>query len=184
MHYTICDYLTDIVQNSVEAKASLIFVDFKEDEQFIEVSVSDNGQGMDQETLTKVIDPFYSSKTALRRRKVGLGLPFLAQATAGCDGKFEIKSDQQVGTSVFFSFSREHIDLPPVGNLVSCFLSLFGFEPNSYDLVIKHSVKNAHYTLTKSELETQLGSLLAAEALWAIKKQITNFEKQIINGGK
>lgn len=184
MHYAICDYLTDIVQNSVEAKASLIFVEFNEDDQVIEVSVSDNGSGMDAETLARAIDPFYSSKTALRKRKVGLGLPFLAQATKASGGDFEIKSEPELGTSVYCSFDRTNIDVPPIGNLVSCFLALFGFEPNSYDLVIKHSIKSSSYTLTKSELEVQLGSLSSVEALWGLKKQITNFEKQISDGGK
>lgn len=183
MHYSVCDYLTDIVQNSVEANASLIFVDFKEDEQFISVSVSDNGHGMDQEKLNKALDPFYTSKTGQRTRKIGLGLPFLKQATQNNGGIFEIKSDTAVGTSVYFCFDQKNIDRPPIGDLTACLLTLFGFKASSYELVVNRSYKDIGYTLTKSELEEILGNLNSVTALLALKKQIMSFEQEI-NGGK
>lgn len=179
MHYSVCDYLADIVQNSVEAQASVIFVDFKEDDQFISVSVADNGQGMDKETLTRILDPFYTSKAQKRGRRVGLGLPFLKQATQNSGGSFEIKSDQNIGTSVYFSFDQKNIDRPPLGDLATCFLTLFGFEPNTYELVIDRTRKEIGYKLSKRELEEILGDLRSTSALIDLKKQLLSFEQEL-----
>jgi hypothetical protein len=179
MHYSVCDYLTDIVQNAVEAKASLIFVDFKETSDVIEIVVADNGPGMNKDKLQKVIDPFYTSKLGERKRRVGLGLPFLKQAVQSTGGNFEIKSDQTIGTSVYFSFDKNNIDHPPLGNLAVCFLTLFGLEPNNYELTINRSYREINYTLSKKELEEILGDLHSADALLSLKKQLLSFEKEL-----
>ena len=55
----------DIVQNSVKAKASLISISVLKDTQQRELSISikDNGCGMTKEQVTRVVDPFYTTRT-------------------------------------------------------------------------------------------------------------------------
>ena len=52
--------ILDIAQNSISAGASLITIEVSEDtrEHLLSLTVSDNGCGMDEETLRNVCDPF------------------------------------------------------------------------------------------------------------------------------
>ena len=45
-----------------------------EDGEYLKLSVTDNGQGMDQETQDKIFDPFYSTKSFDKTKGTGLGL--------------------------------------------------------------------------------------------------------------
>ena len=59
------------------------------------ISVEDNGKGMSPETVQKVIDPFYTTRTT---RKVGLGVPFFKMAAESAGGSFSIHSQIGEGT--------------------------------------------------------------------------------------
>ena len=74
----------------------------------------DNGCGMSEETVQKVIDPFYTSRTT---RKVGLGLPLLKQNSEMTGGSMSIQSKEGVGTTVTAVFGLTHLDTPPMGDL-------------------------------------------------------------------
>jgi nitrogen fixation/metabolism regulation signal transduction histidine kinase len=73
----------DIAENSVSANASTVHIEVIEDifNDQLQMSVTDNGRGMDAETVAKVTDPFVTSRTT---RKVGLGIPLLKAAAEGC----------------------------------------------------------------------------------------------------
>jgi len=80
---TLSDHILDIAQNSVRARAKLIEIMVNESKKsnLWELSVSDNGCGMDEEILRQATDPFFTSRTT---RKVGLGLSLLQQNAAEC----------------------------------------------------------------------------------------------------
>jgi signal transduction histidine kinase len=80
MHRTVCDFALDLVQNSIEASSSLIILDVEQTPERITFYLSDNGVGMDEEELEAARDPFYTGGSKHTARKVGLGIPFLAQA--------------------------------------------------------------------------------------------------------
>jgi len=71
---TIADFILDITENSIRAKASEITssLSIQSKTDTITLVVTDNGCGMDEETLQKATEPFYTTKTT---RKIGLGLP-------------------------------------------------------------------------------------------------------------
>lgn len=87
-------HILDIVVNSIAAKAKRIEIRVIEDveENLFTVEIKDDGEGMDEATLKKVLDPFFTTRTT---RKVGLGLPMLAQSAKESGGNIEINS--QVG---------------------------------------------------------------------------------------
>jgi signal transduction histidine kinase len=62
------------------------------------VSVSDNGSGMDERTLIRAFDPFYSAKPAGRRR--GMGLAKALRWIEGSGGSIRIESKSGAGTRV------------------------------------------------------------------------------------
>jgi signal transduction histidine kinase len=73
-------HILDIVENSTRAGATNIEITLVEDtdKDTLSLEIKDDGSGMSEDVLKKVLDPFYTTKTV---RNVGLGLPMLAQAT-------------------------------------------------------------------------------------------------------
>ena len=116
-------HILDIVQNSLSAKATLIRIRILEDlpEDVFLFSVEDNGRGMDGETVAKVTDPFYTTRTT---RSVGLGLPMLKSRAEDCGGGLEIRSEPGQGTKVIATYRYGHIDRPPLGDMAGTMLSL------------------------------------------------------------
>ena len=116
-------HLLDIAENSIEAGAKNIQVIVKEnmEQDRLSAFIQDDGRGMDKDTITKVIDPFVTSRTT---RKVGLGIPLLKAAAESCNGCFNIQSEQGKGTLVEVHFQLSHIDRMPLGDLSSTFLAL------------------------------------------------------------
>ena len=116
-------HLLDLAENSVSAGAHAITISVSEDldADRLTARIEDDGRGMDEETVRKVIDPFFTSRTT---RKVGLGIPLLKEAAEASNGRLEIWSKPGAGTQVEASFQHSHIDRMPLGNLSTVFLEL------------------------------------------------------------
>lgn len=116
-------HVLDIAENSISANADDIKIIIEEDLQldFLRIYIEDNGKGMDPGTLSRVTDPFVTSRTT---RKVGLGIPFFKAAAEACEGSFSIQSSPGEGTSVDVLFKHSHIDRMPLGDIVSTLQTL------------------------------------------------------------
>ena len=107
--------ILDIAQNSIVANATLIEIEVEVDQNdFLSITVRDNGKGMDEETVKNVINPFYTSRTT---RKVGLGVPFFKQAAEDTGGAFHIESEVGKGTTIKAVFDTNNIDYTPLGEV-------------------------------------------------------------------
>jgi hypothetical protein len=122
-------HLLDLAENSVSAGARTVRITICEDlkADLLTASIEDNGRGMDPETVKKVTDPFYTSRTT---RKVGLGIPLFKEAAEECNGRLSISSKLGEGTRVEVSFQHSHIDRMPLGNLSATFLGLLVGHPD------------------------------------------------------
>lgn len=102
-------HIMDILQNSTRAKATVIELLVEEDEQNdkLILKFTDNGTGMSQETLEKVLNPFFTTRTT---RKVGLGLSLIKQNAEQTGGSLEIESELGKGTVVTVTFGLSSID--------------------------------------------------------------------------
>ena len=65
-------HILDIAENSVRAGASQIIVILEMDKtsDTLRLEITDNGSGMEKETIDRITDPFFTTRTT---RKVGLG---------------------------------------------------------------------------------------------------------------
>ena len=107
--------ILDIAQNSIVANATLIEIGVEVDENdFLAITIRDNGKGMDEESVKNVINPFFTSRTT---RKVGLGVPFFKQAAEDTGGSFHIESQVGVGTTIKAVFDTTNIDYTPLGEV-------------------------------------------------------------------
>lgn len=153
---TIADHILDVAQNGIEAGARNLKVEVREDTEdgrFV-FMVEDDGRGMDEETLKRALDPFYSSKT-VRRKKIGLGLPFLKQAVEATGGRFEVVSQPGMGTQVTAEFRTSHVDCQPVGDLVGSFVSILATP--DVRVTIKRMKGEEGYEIDSDKVETLLG---------------------------
>lgn len=182
MHETVCDLLLDLVQNSIEAKSSLIELRFDEDEESVRVCLSDNGCGMNQEELERAKDPFHTDGKKHRHRKVGLGLPFLIQTIQQLEGELEIESKPGEGTEISFALPKRHLDMPPIGSIPAFLLPAFSWN-SEYEMVFTRSwvagdVQES-YRLQRSELLDALGDLTSADTLSLLRTFLISQEEEI-----
>ena len=110
-------HLLDIAENALTAGASRIEIRIIEqvEENIMRIEIKDNGCGMDEQTAKQVLDPFYTTKP---NKRVGLGLPLLAQAAREAGGNIEIKTAPGRGVEIHATFQLNHPDLKPLGDVM------------------------------------------------------------------
>ena len=179
MHRTLTDTLLDVVQNSIEAESGLIILDVKQTDNLLDVFISDNGRGMNEEQLKSALDPFYTDGEKHSGRTVGLGLPFLKQTCEATGGRFEIGSKEGEGTSVFIELNMRHIDLPPLGDLAELFTDAMLFE-GGFELVVNRYYGGVKYTVIRSELAEVLGDMNDVASIVLMQRYFDSQEKELL----
>ncbi|MEM8729053.1 MAG: transporter substrate-binding domain-containing protein [Pseudomonadota bacterium] len=71
---------------------------------YVEISVSDNGPGMDEQTLARSTDPFFTTKDI--NSGTGLGLAMVYGFARNADGDLRIYSEPGIGTTVHLILPR------------------------------------------------------------------------------
>lgn len=148
---TLSDHILDIAQNSIRANASRIEIDLQENPSTdsLVFIIRDNGCGMDEATLARVTDPFFTSRTV---RKVGLGIPLLKQNAEATGGTLTIASQKGVGTTLEARFSLSHLDRPPLGDLAGTVVILVSANPE-IEFIYRHITEKGNYTFDTEEVK-------------------------------
>lgn len=167
-------HILDIVQNSITANATIIEIIITESikDDFLKIRITDNGCGMSEELVKKVVSPFTTTRTT---RKVGLGISLFKAAAERCNGSFFIDSVVGEGTTIETSFQRSHIDRAPLGNMADTFTVLLSSK-EGIDFIYKHSLDDEEFTVDTREMRKILGeevSLLDYKVMEWIKGYIT-----------
>lgn len=166
-------HILDIVQNSISAGASLIETEISENpaNDSYGLSITDNGKGMNKETLQKATDPFFTSRTT---RNVGLGLPLLKQNAERTGGTFSLDSHTGEGTIVTATFGYKHIDRLPLGDIGGVMALLASANP-TIDFTYSHHTSSGNFYFDTREVKTELDGLSISHA------EVNRFMKEMIN---
>ena len=180
MHASLADVLTDLAQNGVEAGANRVEILLDEGPDEIRIVVEDDGRGMDEETLAKAEDPFWSDGEKHPGRRVGLGIPFLRQTAEQCGGRADIVSKRGEGTRVEAVFPAGNVDLPPVGNVVLLWVQCLTL-PGAHAMFLRrvlrlHGGTQGAYEIDRDEVSEALGGLEDAGALGLLREYLESLE--------
>ena len=144
----------DVAQNSVRAEASLVYITVEESDRddFLKITISDNGCGMTDEQVQQVTDPFFTTRTT---RKVGLGVPLFKMSAEQTGGSFNIQSEVGKGTKTSAGYVKSHVDMTPLGDINSTVSILIRCNPD-IDFVYTRSTDKGSFTLDTRELREVL----------------------------
>jgi len=164
----LSQHILDIAENSLNAGACRVEIAVEQDRAAnrLRFTVRDDGRGMDTETVVKVLDPFYTTRTT---RRVGLGLPFLKQSAELCGGYLGLDSVPGEGTTLRAEFTLDCIDRPPLGNIPSTLVTLLAGAP-TVRWIYRHACDGREFVFDSEEIVAVLEDpemLRSAEvALW------------------
>jgi two-component system sensor histidine kinase RegB len=99
--------LRGLVSNAFQASDLTATVTLRAeiDQQMARFTISDQGRGMDPETITKATDPFFTTKPV--GQGLGLGLYLAATLAERLGGGLTIDSTPGLGTTVRFWFQQD-----------------------------------------------------------------------------
>ncbi len=169
-------HILDLAENSVRAKAKLVTIGVGVDEKKkITLTIEDDGCGMDAELLQRVMSPFGTTRTT---RKVGLGIPLMAQNARLTGGDIDVKSQVGVGTVFTATLYGDSIDCLPLGDLPGTVVSLVTANPEGPDFLLKCSSPKGEMSFDTREVRQALGDVplnepeIAAWMLEAIREEL------------
>jgi len=155
-------HILDIVENSIDAGARKIQIEICEDveKDLLSIEIRDNGRGMDEGTLKKALDPFFTTKTI---RKVGLGLSLFREAARQANGDLWMQSKVGQGTKLRATFQHSHIDRKPLGDMAKTMTTLIIGHPE-IRFVYRHRKDGGKFQFDTDKLKKK-GDLTAMNAL-------------------
>ncbi len=168
-------HVLDIVENSIEAGAKHVDILIQEDlsNDILRIQIVDDGRGMDPQQLAICTDPFYTTR---KTRRVGLGLPVLAQAAKAAGGDLEIESRSGAGTKVTAVFRRSHIDRQPMGDIGGTLLVLVVGHPE-IEFTCRYQTCGREVAFSTSEILCALGGapIHSPEGIEAVSGALEKF---------
>ena len=151
--------ILDLSMNGIAAGADTITITIKEDAPVMTVSIGDNGCGLSPETVEKLRDPFYTTRTT---RKVGMGVPLFEMQAEMTGGHLDIRSveapQEGHGTTFTGTFYMDHIDAVPLGDMVSTIITLIQGNPD-IDFLYTHETAGGTVQLDMREVRETLGDV-------------------------
>ncbi len=154
----IVDHIIDIVNNSISAGAHNIIIDIHESitNDYLQISIIDDGIGIDDDTLKKITDPFFTTK---KDKKVGLGISLLKYHAELAGGSFYIKSELNKGTEIKATFQLSHIDRQPIGDIAGTIILLITSHTN-INFIYNHQTDFGNFTLDTKEIKDIINDII------------------------
>ena len=128
-------HILDLMQNSIRAQAALVKLDVSLSEAgLMTVVIEDDGTGMSKELLARVTSPFATTRTT---RKVGLGIPMMAENCRLAGGDLRIESELGRGTVLTATLDTKSIDCLPLGDLPGTVTTLVTMNPDQPEFLLQ-----------------------------------------------
>jgi len=91
-----------LIRNAIDATppGGRITITTSSDSDQVKLSVSDTGTGIPKDDITKIFDPFFSTK----KFRFGMGLPLIKQIVSEHLGEISVESEEGKGTTFRLSF--------------------------------------------------------------------------------
>lgn len=140
-------HILDILTNSISANAKNIKLEVIVKDNLLTIRVIDDGKGMSEDFLARVVDPFQTTRTT---RKIGMGIPLLKQAAETAGGNFKIESKLGQGTTVEASFEIDHIDRSPLGNLAHALVPVIS---EDFELEMHYEVNDKVFNFDTKQIK-------------------------------
>ena len=148
-------HILDIVQNSISAGATRVTltVDEAPAADLLTIAIGDNGKGMTPEQVSRLADPFFTSRTT---RRVGMGIPLLMDSARQSGGDVRIESEPGKGTEVTAVFRYSNIDRPPLGDVANALMLLVSSNPD-LDFLFTYRYDGEEYLFDTSDVRDVFG---------------------------
>ena len=164
-------HIMDIMQNSIKAGAKCIEITLKVDRErdLLCVSIKDDGCGMDEEFVKKVISPFTTTRTT---RAIGLGVPMFKQTAEMTGGEFSLKSKVGKGTEIAVNYIISSIDRLPLGDVGDTIINTVLSYPE-----LRYKLETEEFMFDTEEVKQKLGDVKITEF------EVINWLREYINEG-
>ena len=127
-------HILDLMQNSIRAQAKVVSLSVLLGEDgMLQMIIEDDGCGMSEELLSRVTSPFATTRTT---RKVGLGIPMMAENCRLTGGDLAIESTLGVGTKLTATLDTSSIDCLPLGDLPGTVTTLVTMNPDKPEFTL------------------------------------------------
>ncbi|MBQ9265170.1 MAG: ATP-binding protein [Clostridia bacterium] len=128
-------HILDLAQNSVRANATVVHLSLLLNEAgLLTLIIEDDGCGMNAELLSRVQSPFATTRTT---RKVGLGIPMMAENCRLTGGDLSIESTMGKGTKLTATLDTHSIDCLPLGDLAGTVTTLVTANPDHPEFTLR-----------------------------------------------
>lgn len=106
---TVKRIIKGLVKNALDAteETGEVILLCRKDNEFLYFEVQDSGKGMDQETMARAIEPFYTTKEP--GKGLGLGLFLTESAAERFGGSLQLNSEPGKGTRAIISFALKQV---------------------------------------------------------------------------
>lgn len=100
----------NIIQNSIDAltqkEKKTITIDVTENKDFVEIVIKDNGEGISEKNIKKILEPYFTTKS----KGTGLGLTNVVRIIEAHGGTLDIASEEKIGTNVTIKLPSISLD--------------------------------------------------------------------------
>lgn len=148
-------HLADLIQNSLRAGARNVSIRLARHRTTLEITVADDGTGIPERDLMRVMDPFFTTK---RQAQIGLGLPLLLQTAEMTGGKCSVERRPTGGILVQARLGWDHPDRPPLGGVVETLVPLIATSPG-VEFTVELSDDQATWLMSTREIRERLGGV-------------------------
>ncbi|WP_238536029.1 sensor histidine kinase [Candidatus Nitrosopumilus salaria] len=105
---------TNLIRNAIDFVAKgtgIVTIGAKDDSEYVEFFVQDNGPGISKENQKEIFKKFYQIDTSTSRKRggSGLGLAICKGIIEGLGGKIWVKSVENVQTTFYFKIPKKSI---------------------------------------------------------------------------